>query len=394
MTYFNRTKRIIYIILVLTIFGVVGFILYRLLTPAVPSAPQAPTGITGRPIDGALPGGAPAGERASGIPPLPDLPSIAEQKLVRLTDFAVISPSLNKTEDKILFYKKDGGDLLVSDLGGSSQQKLSNLTIIGLTEAVWAPARDRAAVFYLDSGAVRGFLHIGTSTVSLLPADITSAVWSPDGKSFAYTRKESDDLVLVISDAAGKNPRAVFKTPVLDAHIRWISADRIAFATPPSGLAEGYAFIYSRASGIVQKVLGPVFGLESLWSPAASRVLISSTPRGGGRLNLAIYDPAERKSQGLAVASFADKCAWGSEEEIWCAAPRNLASASLLPDQYLTGEFHTSDRIVRIELKTNGVEEIFGEGDFDMENPILTKDKKYLFFVNRGDGTLWALKLE
>lgn len=389
----SRTKLIAYVIIALLALGVIAFFLYRLFASPPTGLPQELPGITGRTIGGA-PGGIATDEQpGGGTPPLPDLPSIAEQKLVRLTDFTVVSPSLNKTEDKILFYKKDGGDLLSSDFQGKQPEKLSNLTIVGLMEAIWAPTRDRAAIFYLDSGVVKGFLHIGTSSVAILPQDITSAAWSPDGKSFAYTRRENDELVLVVSDAAGKNPRTTFKTPVLDARIQWVDANRIAFATPPSGLAEGYVFAYSRASSAFERILGPVFGLQSLWSPAASRILISRTPRGGERVTLLVYERQRREARQLDTVSFADKCAWGDEDEIWCAAPRDFAGASLLPDQYLTGEFHPSDRIIRIGLRTGSTEEVFGEGDFDMEHLIVTKDKKYLFFVNRKDGALWSLNL-
>lgn len=394
MADFRLIKKIVYLALGVLLLAVIGFVLYRLLAPGAPAEQGTPTSITGRPIGGAPAGGAPAGGEPTGTLPLPDLPSIAEQKLVRLTDFAVIAPSLNKPEDKILYYQKDGGKLFASGFRGGEPEKLSNLTVVGLTEAIWAPTRDRAAVFYLDSSAVKGFLHIGTSTVALLPSDITSAAWSPDGKSFTYTRKEGDALALTLADAGGKNPRTIFKTPIPDARIDWIDANRIAFNTAPSGLAEGYAFAYSHVSGAFQKVLGPVFGLQTLWSPAASRALISSTPRGGSRATLAAYDPSRRESDRLSVATFADKCAWGSEEEIWCAVPRSLADTALLPDQYLTGEIHTSDRIVRIGLKTGVPEEIFDEGDFDMENLLLTTDKKNLFFVNRVDGTLWSLRLQ
>ena len=91
----SQRKWIAYAALGLLALGVFVYILYSFLVlPAAPP-PQELPGITGRPIAGAPPG-MPGGEQPPGIPPLPDLPSIAEQKLVRLTDFAVISPSLNK----------------------------------------------------------------------------------------------------------------------------------------------------------------------------------------------------------------------------------------------------------------------------------------------------------
>jgi len=391
---FNRRKRIIYIILGIVVLGVIGFWLYRLFAPAVPSAePQAPVGISGRSV-AVPPTGITEEARPSGIPPLPDLPSIAEQKLIRLTDFAVISPSLNKTEDKVLFYKKDGGDLLASDFRGAQQEKLSNLTIVGLMEAVWSTGRDRAAVFYLDLDSIKGFLHIGTSSVAILPSGITSAAWSPDGKSLAYLLPKEDLIELVAADASGRNPRTVFRTPLTDSRIAWITPDLFIFSSAPSGLAEGYLFSFSRRDNSFIRIMGPAFGLTGLWSPDGSAALVSSTGRGGKKSILSLYRRSAAKSEALTAVTLSEKCAWAGNDTVFCGAARDIPANVILPDDYLRGEFSSADRIIAIDVKTAEVSEVFNEGLFDISSPLVTKDKKYLLFVNRIDGTLWSLKLQ
>ncbi len=397
----SRTKLVIGIIVGILVLGGVGVFMFLNIRPSAPVAPTGQTGVSG----GIAPGitGTPAGAPRVTPPqnPAPETFPVAanpNQRLTRLTDFSVISPSLNKSGDKILFYKKDGGDLFAADFDGKNQSKISNITIVGLLDAVWSPARDRAAISYLDGATIKSFLHIGTSSVAVLPTDITSIAWSPDGKSLAYTRQNADGtLELIISDAGAKNPKTIFRTPVLDAKISWIASDRIVFATPASGLAEGYIFSYSRSTGAFEKIFGPAFGLQALWSPFDTRMIASYTPRGGERLltkSLNPFDRERKDSADLPIQTFSDKCVFAAKQELWCAAPRALAGVAPLPDQYLSGEFNSSDRIVKIDLMKNSVEELFHENDFDMSNLVAVPEKNYLLFVSRRDGTLWSLKIK
>jgi len=396
----SRAKLIIGITAGLLALGAVGVFWYRGISPSAPAGPTGQPGVSGGVAPGI--GGAPAGAPLAAPPqnPAPESFPVAAnpaQRLTRLTDFSVISPSLDKSGDKILFYRKDGGDLYAADFDGKNQAKISNITIVGLMNAIWSPIRDRAAISYLDNDTIKSFLHIGTSSVAVLPTDITSIAWSPDGKSIAYARRNGDMLELIISDPGAKNPKTIFRTPILDAKISWPVPDRIVFATPASGVAEGYIFSYTRSSGLFEKIFGPAFGLQALFSAFEPRAVVSSTPRGGDRISSRIlnpYDPERKDSREIPVATFSEKCAFAEKQELWCAVPRTLAGAVPLPDQYLSGQFNSSDRIVKIDLVKNSMEELFNENDFDVGNLVPAPEKNYLFFVSRRDGTLWSLKIK
>lgn len=399
----SRTKLMIRIVIGMLILGGIGIFMYLNLKPSAPAlAPTGQPGVSGGAVPGL--GGAPMGVSTPRTAPpqntAPESFPVAAapgQVLTRLTDFSVIAPSLNKSGDKILFYKKDGGDLYAADFDGKNQTKISNITIVGLMDAVWSPARDRAAVSYLDGATIKSFLHIGTSSVAVLPTDITSIAWSPDGKSLAYTLSNAGVLDLVVSDAGGKNQKTIFKTPVRDARIVWPSADRIVFATPPSGFAEGYLFAYARSTGAFEKIFGAVYGLQTLWSPYDTRAVISYTPRGGDRIlakTINPFDPERKDARDLPSPTLADKCAWAGKTELWCAVPRDWTGSAPLPDHYLTGEFNSADRILKIDLTKNTAEELFNENLFDVSSLIAVPQKNYLFFVSRRDGTLWSLKIK
>lgn len=391
MNELKRTKLIIYFILGIMVLGLLGLLTYsRFTTTGRKPTPKGP-GITGRLSDGRP---TPTEKRPEKLNLGEEFPVAAGQKLIKITDFSVVSPSLNKEENKILYYKKDGGNLYSSDFSGQKQEKISNLTIVGILEALWSPARDRAAVFYLDQETLKGFLHIGTSSVAILPQNLKSFSWSPDGKSLSYLIFKDDRLNLVSGDSAAKNIKNIFSTPVLDAQISWVSADKIAMQTAPSGAAEGFIFLYSRASGSFQKILGAIFGLTSLWSPDSSRILISSTNSAGRNLRLAVTDTSGKILFNSNLATLPEKCTWADNKEIYCALPRDISTENIWPDEYLRGEVNTTDSLVKVNIEKKEIEGIFTEEGFDVSSLILSKDKNYLFFINRVDGTLWSLKIK
>ncbi len=388
----TRTKRVIYSSLAVIALGVATFFVYRAFFQTVEEAARPEEQrVTGRvPVTGTP--GETAGEELKETE-RPEISGEPEPILAALADFPVVSLALNPAGDKVLFYKKDGGGLFTSDFSGKNQEKISNLTIVGLIEALWTKTGDRAAVFYLDRDTLKGFIQVGTSSVTALPQDIKSFSWSPDGKSLTYLTHRDARLNLIITDSSGRNPKTLYSTLILDAQISWITPDRIAFQTAPSGLAEGFLFTLSRSSGILARTLGPLFGLTSLWSPDGSRVLIASTDSNGRNIGLTLHDSSGKSLFNLTPSTLPEKCFWAKTNEIYCAVPQTILVGAVWPDDYLRGEVNTSDRIVLFNLEKKTVTEILSS-DLDVSSIVVSKNQDYLFFIDREDGIPWSLKLK
>lgn len=313
-------------------------------------------------------------------------------RLYHLTNFSVVSPSLNPAENKVLFYQKEGGHLLSMDFNAGSGQQVSNLTIAGILSAMWSPAHDRAAVFYIDGEDKKGFLQTGSSTANGLQDGIRSFSWLPNGTQFAYTVPTRDVQTLVTATTEGKKAAVVFDAPVQDALMQWASPDTFAFTTAPSGVAQGFLFTYSRTSRTFQKIFGPAFGLTTLFSPDGAYFLASATQQGGSGLRLGLY-----ASNGSLIfndptlTTLTQKCAWANTRTVYCAVPRQLPSG-IWPDVYLRGMANTGDRMIRIDVDKKEMSEVFNENALDISDLILSKDQQYLFFINRVDGTLWRYR--
>lgn len=390
---FQKRKRIIYAVLGTALLVVLGLVIYRALAPKAPSLPGPAERVGGRLIRPPT-AGLGAEKFPEDLRPGETLSVGPEQTLIRITDFPILSPVLNKGENKILFYKKEGGGLYSSDFNGQNQEKISNLTIVGMVDAVWAPTRDRAVVVYLDQETVRSFIHIGTSSVAVLPQDVQSISWSPDGKSLAYLVPQEGRLNLITTDAVGKNSRVAALLPRLDADLIWVSKDILALETRPSGLAEGFIFTLSRASALLTRLIGPEFGLTSRWSPGGSAFLTASLTNNGVVSGIVVRDSLGKVLAETQLRTLPEKCTFVGLDEVYCGLPLEIASDALWPDEYLTGELNTPDKIVVYNIKTGLVRTVFDQVSFDVSRLIVTQDKTRLFFISRVDGTLWGLKLK
>lgn len=398
----TRKKIVAFFVIILVAILILGAVVYYYFF-----APRAPSGTAqpSRGIIGYFFGGSqtpptpptPAPQPAPVAPPITSgtVGTSSVPRLLQLTTFPVVSPSFNKQEDRILFYKKEGGALVSTELDRIAQETVSALTVIGILEAPRSRGeRDRSAIFYLDQESVKSFLHIGTSSIALLPENITSFSWSPDGKSLAYTIRQNGGERVVLADRFGKNQKALADIPLFDASISWITPTTLILTTAPSGFGEGFAFSLPSNGESLHALIGPRFGLQANWSPDGTRGLVSSTRRGGGALTLSWFDIKKEQAHLLPIVTIAEKCAWMSVKKVYCAVPRDTYPAAVWPDDYLRGTLHTSDQIVAVNLDDGTTENILNQGAFDVANMIVSAKDDYLAFVNRTDGMLWRIKLK
>jgi len=277
----------------------------------------------------------------------------------------------------------------------TAQDTISALTVIGILDAPRSTGeRDRSAIFYLDQESVKSFLHIGTSSVALLPENITSFSWSPDGKQLAYTAREGQGDRVVVADRFAKNQKIIAQVPLFDASVSWITANTLILTTAPSGFGEGFTFSLPSNGGTLHALVGPRFGLQANWSPDGTRGLMSSTRRGGGALTLSWFDVKKEEAHLLPIVTIADKCAWATTKKVYCAIPRDTYPNAVWPDDYLRGALHTVDQIIAVNLDDGTTENILNQGTFDITDLIVSAKDDYLAFVNRTNGTLWRVKMK
>lgn len=400
----SQKKLIIYIGLGIVLFGAgtlaVYFFLFRgIRAPAEPKEPEPVSeNIPGFPEAGPGIGKDPrfgAGNIQPGSNQEIPVESGIRTRLFSVADTASLGTGLSRAEDKIYYFKKDGGELDAFSFPTGTKESLSTITIVGLVNARWSPARDRAIVSYLDGTIVKSFLFkaIGTSSVATLPSGVQSSAWSPTGSSLAYLTKKDGETTLATADSSGKNQKTIFRTQARELTLSWPLPEKFALQTNPSGVVPGYIFIFTRSTGELTRFLGPANGLTSLWSPKGGKILVGTTNAAGKSLSLAIRDSSGKEILRPDIKTLPEKCAWASEEKVYCAVPRGIPQDAILPDDYRRGELNTNDRLVAIDLKTKIISGVFNDGGYDMADLAVTKDEKYLFFTDRITGKIWGVEV-
>ena len=340
-------------------------------------------------------------------PPRPKPPKTQEEierenKLIQIITKPIISPTLSKDGTKIIYYAKAGGNLEAVGLDGKNEEKLSNITILGLLEALWQnPDKGAAILPYIESGVAKKFISsTATSGVIFLPASVTAASWSYDGKEIAYFINQKESFNLTIVDEKAQKPTVVYSTPIPDFNIFWTSKDKILLASRPSGVAPGILFYFDRVKKTFNKIFSEAHGLTILPSPNGQNMLFAKTGQQGGNLKLYLAKIDGSNPQEIEAPTLPEKCVFKNDgSSIFCAVPKNISAFGILPDDWYMGTGFFQDRFIEIMTATTTVsaspvvKEVFNEKDFDAVNLFLSQDSQFLFFQNKKDGTLWRLKL-
>lgn len=327
------------------------------------------------------------------IPPIagdPKLIAAAEAKLKQMTREAVAGAAFSKSGDKLLYYKRSGGNLFQIDTEGKAEERLGQMTILGLTEVRWSPTRENSLLAYLQSGSIKRLIHqLSTSTTSLLPNGITSAEWSPDGKLAAYTEARSDGLRVVTVTPSAKSPKVVLTSSIPDWRVQWKTPNALILTTAPTFLVEGISEILS-LNGARQTFIQKR-GLGILPTGTKDLVAASHVSEAGAFEALEIIN-----GKGAVVATSdartaAEKCSWNkTATTLYCAVPRG--NITILPDSWYRGEVSFRDRLVKIDVAT-GKTEPLADTELDAIELFLDPTETNLYFINKGDGTLWKFKL-
>lgn len=315
----------------------------------------------------------------------------SEFKLLQLTKEPIIGATLSKDELGLIFYRRAGGNVIRIDLNGENEETLSRLTVVGITDILWAPEKDRAIVSYLENDDLKRFLHvIATSSTAFLPKGVTSVMWSSDGKLLTYTRPNRGQLDIIIAGPNGENPKTLASDPIPDWNIIRADSAGLVLMTTPSYLADGLSMTLSLNKKEANFI--SLQGLALLAAPIKGAFVVTSTTNDGLLEPLKFIDNKGVTTAGSNIKTLLEKCAWAKDASaLYCAVPESTGGH--LPDDWYQGEVSFQDRIVKIDSLTGAVSELLPPSSFDATNLFTDSKQKFLFFTNKKDATLWRLEL-
>lgn len=312
----------------------------------------------------------------------------------------------------VRYQERETGRVFEIDMSiPSARTRITNTTIPRVRETFFGPNAGSLILRYLNSDNVieTYFANIpkATSTEDLrsgaelkgvfLPENIMSVTLSPStGRMFTLANFGNSALGTV-SDLDGGKKSQIFDSPFTEWLPSWTSEKTILLATKPSASAAGYAYALDAKSGTLQKVYGGTAGLTALLSPDGAKLLLSEDSDGG--LTLKTYRLTNRSLNDTGLKTMTDKCVWASAVTVYCAVPNNIPVIDIgYPDAWYLGVVSFTDSLWKIDTETLSTDQVsqisqVARENIDAVNLGLDKNGDYLFFVNKRDSSLWALKL-
>jgi len=242
------------------------------------------------------------------------------------------------------------------------------------------------------------FLIFNTAlrTFELMPANISAADFSPDGKQIAYLQTASTSALtnLVIKDLIGAKPKT---TKILSFNqkgfdLNWTSTNQIILIPKPSAFYSGSIWSVDVKNKTLTLLVGETNGLMVQYSASGKTGLQFSSQTFGTIYKLNLIDNKGAIKANLDFATLPSKCLI-SEPQIYCAIPKNIPDRTILPDDYFKKAVYFSDRFYQINMTDNLSLEIFEPVDFAIDAANLKLIDGKLLFINRYDNKLYSVEL-
>ncbi|MFH1412887.1 MAG: hypothetical protein ABIG10_02560 [bacterium] len=320
-----------------------------------------------------------------------------DNKIISLTEHWAINASLSEDGSSVRYYNADDGKFYRIMPDGKAVE-LSDRKFHQVQEVTWSPAQDKAVLKYPDDTKIIYDFEAGKQVT--LPKHWHEFDWAPAGDQLIFKSIGLDPdnrwLAIVNSDGSGShtiekignnadkiitswspnNQVIAMMTEGLDMDRKTVYFIGMHGENFRSTITEGRGFVH-KWSPQGDKIVYSVYSSMNDYKPMLWRVDAQGDNIGANRLP-------------LELETWADKCVFSSNSELYCAVPRELETgAGLFPN---LGD-RTSDDLYHIDLATGTKTYLSNAGYYNMTNLIITNDQKYLYFTDKITGRLHKIEL-
>jgi hypothetical protein len=286
---------------------------------------------------------------------------------------------------------------------GGSPTLLSDEVFRNVQQVTWANSSDSAILEFPDGSNI--YYNFENGNKATLPTEAREFSFSPkdDSLAYEYIGENKDDRWIITSNTDGQGQQLVqpIGTESLNVKVDWSPNNQVlaTFREPTSSLGEEVFFIGFNNENFVSLQTNGI-GFEGKWSTKGKQILYSVYSESSNYNPILYISGAEGDGIGLGnrslrIQTWPDKCAFESEEYIYCAVPQFLNQGSGIFREQTIG---TADTIYRIDLVNNVSEPIaFPEtqsrSSFTIENMQVSEDGTELYFTDRVTGRIHVMQL-
>lgn len=298
----------------------------------------------------------------------------------------------------VQYYNKDDGFFYKIDQSGKAV-KMSDKVFHDVQAVTWAPSKNKAILEYPDSSKI--LYNFETKKQTTFPSYWQDFSFSP----------QSDQI---IAKSIALDPNNRFLTVASDDGSRVINIEEIGTNatvqtswSPNNQIVATYSksLDFNRQEVFFVGLNGENFksttvegrGLTYEWSTAGDRLLYSVYNNNSDMKPLlwvvdAQGDNINQNRQSLDINTWADKCTFASNTEVYCAVPVGLARGAGL---VRASADNNIDELYKIDLAA-GTKKLIAtpDGNFNINNLVVNNTQSQLTFSDKQTGLIYQIQLK
>jgi hypothetical protein len=309
-----------------------------------------------------------------------------------------LSPSITSNGDVQYYNREDGYFYRVTSSGDI--EKMSDRVFYSVDKVTWAPNNNKAILEYPDGSKI--LYDFETKKQISYPKHWEDFSFSPQSdqviaKSIAL---DPDNRFLTIAGTDGSTAKNLEEIGTnADKVITGWSPNNQIVATYTKSLdfdRQEVFFVGLNGENFKSTIIEGR-GLTYEWSKTGDRLLYSAyNTRSDLKPKLWVVDAQgdtiNQNRRSLEINTWADKCTFASNTEIYCAVPTNLEAGSGIFRDIAN---NTNDEIYKIDLET-GTSKLIAipDGNYSVKEIMVDDGQNNLTFSDQNSGAIYQIKLK
>jgi hypothetical protein len=412
MNFFRNHKKIFLILGFLLLVVVLGYLIWRLFfapTSTSEFTPAATGTINGLPTAGSSTGATTSTTSGNGLPnatspgaPNPNNPSATATGGLTKTSALVTATTLGSTLSSsggVQYYNTSDGKFYTVDKNGNITA-LSDKIFYNVQSVTWSPDKNKAVLEYPDGSKI--MYNFQTKQQATLPSYWQDFSFSTDSSQIVAKSLglDSSNHWLVVANADGSQAKTIENIGSNDASVyaSWSPNNQIiAMYTQGVDFNNQDLYFVGLNNENFKSTQIEGRGLQSQWSTTGDKLLYS-VYNTSTNLNPELWivdaqgDTISQDRQDLSLQTWASKCTFSSNTEVYCAVPETLSSGSgLFPEQ----ADQTKDNLYKIDL-TSGTKQLIAvpDGSYNISQIMVNSDDSNLYFTDKTTSQIYQVKLK